>query len=147
GVESRTLGKLFSPGSDMWNFSGNLNLPIFTGGRLSCMSDMAKANYRLALASYEKTVQNAFKETLDALVSNRKSREIAVSRTRQVNALKKSYDIAKKQKDAGLIGLIDLLDVERGLLSGEMQLAEALQNQLNAIVDLCKALGGGWKRL
>lgn len=146
GVESKTLGKLFSPGSDQWSFSGGINLPIFTGGKLSSMSDAAKANYRVALASYEKTVQIAFKETLDALVSNRKTREIVVSRTRQVNALKKSYNIAKKQKDAGLIGLIDLLDVERGLLSCEMDLTTALQDQLNAVVDLCKALGGGWRR-
>lgn len=147
GVESKTLGKLFSPGSDTWNFSGGINLPIFTGGRLSSMSDAAQANYRAALAAYEKTVQVAFKEALDALVSNRKSRETVQSRTRQVNALKRSYNIAKKQKDAGLIGLIDLLDVERGLLACEMDLTSALQDQLNAVVDLCKALGGGWKRL
>ncbi|MCR4623102.1 MAG: efflux transporter outer membrane subunit [Alphaproteobacteria bacterium] len=146
GVESKTLGKLFSSGSDVWNFSGGISLPIFTGGRLSSMSDQAKANYRAAFAAYEKTVQAAFKETLDALVSNRKSREIVQSRTRQVNALKLSYNIAKKQKEAGLIGLIDLLDVERGLLACEMDLTTALQDQLNAVVDLCKALGGGWKR-
>jgi len=82
---------------------------------------------------------------LDALVSNRKNREIVVSTTHQVNALKRSYDLAKKRKNAGLIGLLDLLDVERGLLSAEMDLVGALQNQLNAVVDLCKALGGGWK--
>ena len=146
GVESKTLGKLFTQGSDMWTFNGGINLPIFTGGKLSSMSDAAKANYRAALASYEKTVQVAFKETLDALVSNRKSRQIVQSRTRQVNALKRSYNIAKKQKEAGLIGLIDLLDVERGLLACEMDLTTALQDQLNAVVDLCKALGGGWKR-
>jgi len=146
GFESLTLGKLFRPGSDMWSFDGGINLPIFSGGRLSSMSDAAKANYRAALVAYEKTVQVAFKETLDALISNRKSREIVVSRTRQVNALKRSYDIALKQKEAGLIGLIDLLDVERGLLSCEMNLVTALQNQLNAVVDLCKALGGGWQR-
>ena len=146
GVESKTLGKLFTPGSDMWNFSGGINLPIFTGGKLSSMSDAAQANYRAALAAYEKAVQVAFKETLDALISNRKSRQIVQSRTRQVNALKRSYDIAKKQKNAGLIGLIDLLDVERGLLACEMNLTTALQDQLNAAVDLCKALGGGWVR-
>ena len=146
GVESKNLGQLFTPGSDTWTFSGGINLPIFTGGKLTSMSDAAKANYRAALASYEKTVQVAFKETLDALVSNRKSRQIVQSRTRQVNALKRSYEIAKKQKEAGLIGLIDLLDVERGLLACEMELTTALQDQLNAVVDLCKALGGGWKR-
>ncbi len=147
GFESLKLGKLFTSGSDMWTFNSGISMPVFTGGRLSSMSASARANYRAALAYYEKTVQTAFKETLDALVKNHKSRDIVISRTRQVNALKRSYDIAKKQKDAGLIGLIDLLDVERNLLSGEMELVTALQDQLDAVVDLCKALGGGWKTL
>ncbi|MDR1982267.1 MAG: efflux transporter outer membrane subunit [Holosporaceae bacterium] len=144
GFESNSLAKLFNSGSDMWNFNGGVSLPVFSGGKISAMNDAAQANYRKILAAYEKSVQVAFKETLDALVSNRKNREIVVSRTRQVNSLKRSYHIARKQKDSGLIGLLDLLDVERGLLSAEMELVGALQNQLNAVVDLCKALGGGW---
>lgn len=145
GFESMTLSKLFNSGTETWNWSGNFSLPIFTGGRILSMDKRAKAQYKLMLAGYEKAVQTAFKETLDALVVNRKNREIVTSRTTQVNALKKSYFIAKKQKDSGLIGLLDLLDVERGLLAAEIDLVEALQNQLNAVVDLCKALGGGWK--
>jgi multidrug efflux system outer membrane protein len=145
GFESSSLTNLFSAGSDMWSFGGGVNLPIFSGGKISSLEDAAKAEYKKMLIAYEKSIQTAFKETLDALVSNRKNREIVVSRTSQVNALKKSYHIALKQKESGLIGLLDLLDVERGLLSAEMELVEALQNQLNATVDLCKALGGGWQ--
>jgi multidrug efflux system outer membrane protein len=145
GFESASLGKLFSNGSDMWNFGGGISLPIFQGGKIKAMNKAAEANYRATLAGYEKSAQNAFRDALDALVSNRKTREIVVSRTRQVNSLKRGYYIAQKQKEAGLIGLLDLLDVERGLLSAEMELAGALQNQLSATVDLCKALGGGWK--
>ena len=144
GFESQSLGKLFRTGSDMWSFNGGVSLPIFTGGRISSANEEAEASYRKMLAAYEKSIQVAFKDTLDALVANRRSREIVRSTTRQVNALKKGYSIARKQKEAGLIGLIDLLDVERGLLSAEMELVTALQNQLNATVDLCKALGGGW---
>ena len=145
GFESMSLSKLFSSGTETWNFQGNFSLPIFAGGRIDAMNARAKAQYKLMLAGYEKAVQTAFKETLDALVVNRKNREVVASRTTQVNALKRSYFIAKKQKDSGLIGLLDLLDVERGLLGAEMDLVEALQNQLNAVVELCKALGGGWK--
>jgi outer membrane protein TolC len=144
GFESRSLTSLFSTGSDTWNFKGGISLPIFSGGRINAMNKIAEANYRKMLTAYEGSIKTAFRETLDALISNRKSREIVVSRTRQVNSLKKSYSIARKQKDAGLIGLLDLLDVERGLLSAEMELVGALQNQLDAVVDLCKALGGGW---
>ncbi len=144
GFESQSLGQLFRTGSDMWSFNGGISLPIFMGGKISSENEKAEASYRKMLAAYEKSIQVAFKDTLDALVSNRHCREIVRSTTRQVNALKKGYSIARKQKEAGLIGLIDLLDVERGLLSAEMELVKALQNQLNATVDLCKALGGGW---
>ena len=144
GFESKSLTSLFSTGSDTWNFKGGISLPIFSGGRINAQNKIAEANYRKMLIAYEGSIKTALRETLDALVSNRKSREIVISRTRQVNFLKKSHDIAKKQKEAGLIGLLDLLDVERGLLSTEMELVGALQNQLNAVVDLCKALGGGW---
>jgi multidrug efflux system outer membrane protein len=145
GFESASLTKLFSGGSDMWTLGGGISLPLFNGGKTVEMTNAAEANYRKVLADYEKTVRVAFREALDSLVSNRKIREIVSSRTQQVNSLKKSYFIAKKQKEAGLIGLLDLLDVERGLLSAEMELIGALQNQLNAAVDLCKALGGGWR--
>lgn len=145
GFESKSLGTLFGgTPSEMWNFGGGVSLPIFMGGKLNAMSDAAKARYKKMLAAYEKSIQIAFKETLDSLISTRKNREIVASRTRQVNALRKSYQIAKTQKESGLIGMLDLLDVERGLLAAEMELAGALQNQLNAVVDLCKALGGGW---
>jgi outer membrane protein TolC len=123
---------------------GGVSLPIFSGGKIDAMNKIAEANDRKMLMSYEGTIKTAFKETLDALTSDRKNREIVVFRTRQVNSLKKGYYIAKKQKDSGLIGLLDLLDVERGLLAAEMELVDALQNQLNSVVDLCKALGGGW---
>ncbi|MDR0968776.1 MAG: efflux transporter outer membrane subunit [Holosporaceae bacterium] len=145
GFESMSLGRLFAGGSEMMNFGAGIYLPIFNGGKIRSLNKAAEANYRLMLAEYEKSIQNAFRDALDALISNRKTREIVISRTRQVNALKKSYAIAKRQKEVGLIGLIDLLDVERNLLGAEMELVEALQSQLNATVDLCKALGGGWK--
>lgn len=144
GVEGATLGRVFYPSNEMWNLGQSITFPIFAGGRIEGMTEIAKARYKKALAFYEKTVQIAFKETLDALISAKKSNEIVISRGRQVDSLKKSYHIALTQKESGLIGLLDLLDVERSLLSTEMELTNALQNQLNSIVDLCKALGGGW---
>lgn len=144
GFESKNLANLCMPKSDMWSFGGSISLPIFAGGKLSALTDSAKAQYEAQLAIYKKTVQTAFKEVLDALVTTRKSRAICVAKNQQVQALQVSYNLALKQESAGLIGLIDLLDVERSLLNVQMELVEALQNQLNATVDLCKALGGGW---
>ena len=58
--------------------------------------------------------------------------------------MRRSYELTKKQEDAGLIGVTDLLSVEETLLSSEMNLAAARKNELDAVVDLAKALGGGW---
>ncbi|XRK16260.1 outer membrane protein TolC [Elusimicrobium posterum] len=96
------------------------------------------------LATYEKTVQGAFKETLDALSDNRLARKNYDARLKQTNALKRGYELTRKQEDAGLIDTTDLLDVERSLLESEMSLASALQEEFNAVINLSKALGGGW---
>ena len=144
GFEGASLGHVFTPSTEMWNLNQTISLPLFAGGRIEGMTEVAKARYKKALAIYEKTVLTAFRETLDALITAKKSSEIVATRSRQVESLKKSYHIALTQKESGLIGLLDLLDVERGLLSTEMELTNALQNKLNAIVDLCKSLGGGW---
>ncbi|GHU17105.1 RND transporter [Alphaproteobacteria bacterium] len=146
GFESKSLTNLFSSDSGMLKFGGGLSLPIFSGGKLSALEEVAKIRYRKALLDYTGAVKVAFREVLDSLVSRRQNREIVVSRTRQVNALKRSYSIALAQKESGLIGMLDLLDVERNLLGAEMELVGALQNNLNAVVDLCKALGGGWTK-
>ncbi|GHU13828.1 RND transporter [Alphaproteobacteria bacterium] len=146
GFESKSLTSLFSDNSDMFKLGGALSLPIFNGGRVAANEEIAEIRYRKMLLNYAGAVKTAFREVLDSLVSRRKNSEIVVSRTRQVNALKKGYSIALAQKESGLIGMLDLLDVERGLLSAEMDLVGALQNHLNSVVDLCKALGGGWTK-
>ncbi|GHT92549.1 RND transporter [Alphaproteobacteria bacterium] len=146
GFESKSLTSLFSDNSDMFKLGGAISLPIFSGGKIAALQEVAEIRYRKALLEYTGAVKIAFREVLDSLVSRRQNGEIVVSRTRQVNALKKSYSIALAQKESGLVSLLELLDVERNLLSAEMELVGALQSNLNAVVDLCKALGGGWTK-
>ncbi len=143
GYASSALSSLFSNG--IWNFAGSLAQPIFQGGKLKEQEKQAQAQYDQMLATYNKTIQSAFKETLDALNANKINRETVISTGNQKDSLQKAYTIALKQKDAGLIGLLDVLDAERNLLSAELSYAKAMQNQLDAVVDVCKALGGGWK--
>ena len=119
--------------------------PIFNGGKISAENKKAEAKYREMLANYQKTVQLAFKDALDALNSNQMYRQIYDSYLSQTQDMKRSYELTKKQEDAGLIGVTDLLSVEETLLSAEMNLASARNNELDAVVDLAKALGGGWK--
>lgn len=144
GYASPQLNHLFRGPSGLWAFAGQLTQPIFAGGAIVSQNKAAKAQYEQALAAYEKAVQVAFKETLDALNSNRIHREIFEISKEQTQALRRGYELTKKQEDAGLIGTMELLDVERNLLQSEMNLATARQNELVALIDLAKALGGGW---
>ena len=144
GFASNQLNELFRSPAGLWAFAGQLTQPIFAGGRIVSQNKAAKAQYQEMLAAYEQTVQNAFKETLDALNSYRIYQEMYDIYLGQTQALRRGYELTKKQEDAGLIGTMELLDVERNLLQAEMNLASARQNELNALVGLAKAFGGGW---
>ncbi len=144
GYASGALNNLFTGSSGVWAIGGQLLAPIFEGGKIRAQNKQAEAKYREMLATYEKTVQGAFKEALDALSANRINREIFESYNQQTVAMQRSYDLTKKQEDAGLIGVTDLLSVEENLLSAEMNLASARNDELAAVVNLSKALGGGW---
>lgn len=144
GYASGALDNLFRGSSGVWAVGGQILAPIFEGGKIRAQNKQAEAAYREMLATYEKTVQGAFKEALDAIAANRINREIFDSYKQQTAAMQRSYDLTKKQEDAGLIGVTDLLDVEENLLSAEMNLASARNDELAAIVNLSKALGGGW---
>ena len=144
GFASDALTSLFTGPAGVWNIAGNALAPIFEGGKIKAQNEKAEAVYREQVANYTKTVQTAFKEAYDALAANRYGRDIYDSYNSQTQAMQRSYDLTKKQEDAGLIGVTDVLSVEENLLSAEMNLSTARKNGLSAAVDLCKALGGGW---
>ena len=146
GFASGALTSLFTGGAGVWNIAGEALAPIFEGGKIRAQNKKAEAAYREQLANYTKTVETAFKEAYDALTANRINRDIFDSYLAQTQEMQRSYELTKKQEDAGLIGVTDLLDVEENLLSAEMNLSTARKNELSAVVNLCKALGGGWKR-
>ncbi len=144
GYASKALTSLISGGSGVWNLGAGVTAPIFEGGRISAENKRADARYREILADYQKTLQLAFKEALDAINSNQMYRQIYDSYLAQTSDMRRSYELTKKQEDAGLIGVTDLLSVEETLLASEMNLSTARMNELDAVVDLAKALGGGW---
>ncbi len=144
GYASSALNSLFGGNSGVWNLGAGLSAPIFEGGKIKAQNQQAEAKYREVYATYQKTVQLAFKEALDAINSNQMYRQIYDSYLAQTNNMRRSYELTKKQEDAGLIGVTDLLSVEETLLAAEMNLSTARRNELDAVVDLAKALGGGW---
>ena len=144
GYASDQLNTLVSPSTSFWNIGAGLYMPVFQGGKVRSKHKQAKAVYKQMLASYEKAAQNAYRDTFDALNNNNFYRKIFEANKAQALALARSLELAQKQKDEGLIDMLDLLDVERNLLNAETNLAAARRNQLSALVSLAQALGGGW---
>ncbi len=144
GYASYELEDLFKKENDTWSYSGEIVWEIFSGGKNKKTYQARKAQYDQALSSYNETVQTAFKEVLTAINNYTLGENILAARQKEVVAMRRSYILAQKRQKAGLIELLDVLDVERYLLEAEKDLVSAKRYQLNAVVDICKALGGGW---
>lgn len=145
GSQSADLGNLFTGPARTWSFAANLAMPIFDWGKTGAGVDAANARQRQALAQYDKAIQTAFRETLDALSATTTSTQRESAQRTQLNALKNTLKLAKLRYDNGYSSYLEVLDAERGAFQAELQLVDARLNQLNASVSLVKALGGGWQ--
>ncbi len=144
GYISPELQNLFTDGANVWNMAGALSQPIFEGGKLFARERAARARHKQMLARYEQTVQNAFRETRDALVACTKITQALNASLERAQAMRRSLELAEKQHAHGHISIIDELDIQRRSLLAEIDLSSARQNQLDTIIALCRAMGGGW---
>ena len=144
GYESSDLTRLFTGPAGTWRYAGSVTMPIFDFGRVKAGVEAAEARQRAALAGYEKAVQDAFREAQDALVANRKARGVVEAQTTQVTALRRSLHLARLRYDNGYSSYLEVLDAERSLFEVEISLASAQRDQLVAVVEVYRALGGGW---
>lgn len=146
GQVSTQLNELLNQSSRSYELGAGILQTLFDGGRKRAVVRATDAKCAAVQAAYEQAVLNAFREIRDALVERRKSTEVYEATLDEVNCLRRSWDIASRQYEAGYVGLMDALDTHRSLLSGELDMADAAQMRLNAVVKFCKALGGGWQR-
>lgn len=144
GGESTKLADLFIVPARTWQLSASAAQLVFDAGRTSSQVKAAQARQQQALAQYQSVIQDAFKDTLDALVAQRKARERSEAEQARVAALQKALELAQLRYDNGVSSLLDVLDAERGLLDAQLSRVEAQRTQLAATADLFKALGGGW---
>jgi outer membrane protein, multidrug efflux system len=121
-----------------------VNLPIFNAGRVKAGVDSAEARALEALASYEQTVQQAFREVSDALVEHRKRQEFRIQQAALVDSLRDAARLSNIRYRGGVTSYLEVLDTERQLFDAELALAQAQRDELLAIVRLYRALGGGW---
>jgi outer membrane protein, multidrug efflux system len=145
GSESAELSSLFASGTGVWQAALGLVEPIFNAGRTRRQVEAARARERQALAAYTKAVQSAFAEVEDALVARRTGAEERAVLARQVEALSRARRLAGLRYEAGESSYLEVLDAERSLFRAELELSRAQRDELEATVDLMKALGGGWE--
>jgi multidrug efflux system outer membrane protein len=123
-----------------------LTQPIFQGGRIVSGVELAEAQQRSALAQYEKSIQSGFRDVSDALVQYQRVREIRGQRELLVTALQDRKRLAYMRYRGGVDTLLNALDADRDLFDAELNLAQSRRDELLSVVQLYKALGGGWQQ-
>ena len=127
------------------SYAASLAQPLFEGGNLRNNLRNAKSQYRQALISYEQTIQQAFGDVSDALIAYQQGHQVRIRDEESVRDLQDSVNVSLMRYQGGTATYLDVLDSQRSLFSAELTLAQARNNEYQSLVQLYKALGGGWK--
>jgi multidrug efflux system outer membrane protein len=144
GWASTELSSLFTGPAQVWSWGGAAVAPIFTGGSLLGQFWASEAIQQQTLFNYQNTIQTAFREVNDSLIDQKRTREQLEAQKRQVESLKEYARIARLRYDNGYTSYIEVLDAERSLFSAELTYAQTQGVLFAALVNLYKAMGGGW---
>jgi multidrug efflux system outer membrane protein len=144
GYASDALSDLLQDSANVWSLGGTALGPIFTGGRIRSQVRASEAVQRQALVGYLQTIQTAFREVDDALISVQKSREQLVAEGRRVKALDDYARLARLRYDEGYASYIEVLDAQRFLFDAELQYVDVQGDVYASLVGTYKAMGGGW---
>jgi multidrug efflux system outer membrane protein len=145
GGESTQLSSLFGGPNSAWSFVPQVSQPIFNAGRLKSGVKLAQAKWDEALIQYEKTVQTAFTEVSNALIAHQRVRESRLKQEALVVTLQDRKRLAYVRYRGGVDTQLNALDADRDLFQAQLNLAEIRLNELLSVVQLYKALGGGWQ--
>jgi len=143
GAASGDLDGLFKNGTGVWSFTPSISLPIFAGGANVAGLNSAKASRDIAVATYEKTVQTAFREVSDALSVRQTVSDRLAAQERLVAAAADSQNLSRQRREAGLDSALTLLDAQRTLYAAQQGLISARLARATNLVTLYKTLGGG----
>jgi multidrug efflux system outer membrane protein len=145
GTLSSEFSNLLKADSNVWSVSPGLFQPIFQGGRIKRNYEAAKARYEQALAQYKKAALDGYREVADALVTLQKLGAQRTEIERGVDALRDASKLARQRYDTGLSSYLEVLIADQYLFEQEILLAQTRGAELQAFVQLYRALGGGWQ--
>ena len=143
GTASAKLTDLFQPGSAVWNFAPQISVPLFDAGSNLANLDVAKADRDIAVASYEKSIQAAFREVADSLANQGTLGDQLAAQQSLTEATADSYRLSEARYDKGVDSYLAVLDSQRSTYSAQQSLINVRLTLLANQVTLYKVLGGG----
>ena len=143
---SSAFSSLMSSQLGIWAYGAQVSQPIFTGGALSGNLRMAESQHQQALISYRQTIQRAFGDVSDALIGYQKNHQVRLRQEDTVADLQESVRLSNLRYRGGTTTYLEVLDGQRSLFSAELTLAGARGTEYQSLVQLYRALGGGWQQ-
>ncbi len=144
GTQSAALSGLFGAGSLAWAFVPQIVAPIFQGGALRANLDVATIRKDIGVAQYEKTIQSAFREVADGLAARGTFDEQLAAQQRYTQTQQRSLELSQFRYRNGVDSYLQVLTAQTGFYNAQLALVAARQQRLTNLVDLYRALGGGW---
>src|SRR5262249_8694138 len=145
GGQSNELENVVKSAGNVWAIAGSLAGPIFQGGRLLASYRATTAAWDEAVERYQQTVLQAFAEVSNALVAHQRLAGERTDREAAVAAPQPSVSLSLQRYNDGVASYFEVLDAEQQLFPAELVLARTQRDQLIAVVDLYRTLGGGWQ--
>jgi len=142
---SSAFSGLMSSQLGIWSYGAQVSQPIFTGGALRGNLHVAESQHQQALIAYRQAIQHAFGDVSDALIGYQKFHEVRVRQEDTVADLQESVRLSNMRYKGGTTTYLEVLDGQRSLFSAELTLAQARGTEYQSLVQLYRALGGGWK--
>ncbi len=143
---SSAFSSLMSSQFGIWSYGAQVSQPIFTGGALRGNLRLAESQHQQALLAYQQSIQRAFGDVSDALIGYQKFHQVRVRQENSVADLQESVRLSDMRYKGGTTTYLEVLDGQRSLFSAELTLAEARGTEYQSLVQLYRALGGGWQQ-
>jgi outer membrane protein, multidrug efflux system len=145
GYQSPALTSLFRGPSGFFSLGGSLTQPLFAGGRIRSGVKLAEAQKEEAVLSYRKTIQQAFQDVADSLIAYQKDQEFRQQQQLLTAAAEDAAHLSDIRYKGGATSYLEVLTNQTNYFTAQLNLAQAQLNELNALVQLYRSLGGGWQ--
>ena len=143
---SSAFSNLMSSQIAIWSYGAQVSQPIFTGGALRGNLHLAESQEQQALLSYKEAIQHAFGDVSDGLIGYQKLHEVRLRQEQLVNDLTESVRLSNMRYQGGTTTYLEVLDGQRSLFAAELTLAQSRGDEYQSLVQLYRALGGGWQQ-